>query len=223
LVGRGRLVEPFGPLVVAGDQPPVRLTARGAAQRVGHPGVQPSPNAWRCQFGGDLPQQFMAKPPNVGAPWLEHRRGFEFGDDLVELILAEVDDRAQQATIHLAADDGGRLHHGHHFCGCAQPRIQRLIQCLGYSGLAEIVDDLFDVKRQPVTPADHHRPRSGGQRRSQRGGQRVALLGLGSNAQHRCQQWHQAVRIQRTGQDLGIQESQPFGLIGEPSNAAPAL
>ena len=31
LGGRGRLIEPLGPLVVGGDQPPIRLTARAAA------------------------------------------------------------------------------------------------------------------------------------------------------------------------------------------------
>ena len=158
LVGRGRLVEPLGPLVVAGDQPPVRVTAHTADQGVGHLGVQPAAHARGRQLGGDLAQQLVAKPPTVGSPRLEHQRVLELVDDVVDLVVAQVDHRAQQAAIHLAADDGGRLHHRHHVRAGAQPGEQRLIQRLGHPGLGEAGHDLFDVERHPVAAVGHRGP-----------------------------------------------------------------
>ena len=134
-VGRGRLVEPLGPLIMGGDQPPVRVAAPDADQGIGHLGVQPAAHTGGRQLGGDLAQQLVAKPPIVGAPRLEHQRIHEFVDDVVDLVVAQVDHRAQQAAIHLAADDGGRLHHRHHVGAGAQPGEQRLIQRLGHPGL----------------------------------------------------------------------------------------
>ena len=109
LVGRGSRVVLLGPLVVAGDQPPVGITARPVDQGIGNPGVQPpSHSRWR-QLGSYLAQQLVAKPPAVGSPRFEHQRVLEFIDDVVDLVVGQTDHRAQQAAIDMAADNGCRL------------------------------------------------------------------------------------------------------------------
>ena len=147
--------------------------------------MQPTAHAGGRQLGGDLAQQLVAKPPAVGSRRLEDQRILEFVDDVVDLVVAQVDHRAQQAAIHLAADDRGGLQHRHHLCTGAQPGEQRLIQRLGHPGLTESGHDLFDVERHPVAAVDHQRPLIGRQRRIQRGDQRVGLL-----VGQRCQVEH---------------------------------
>jgi len=49
------------------------------------------------------------------------------------------------------------------------------------------------------------------------------IASLGVNTQHRRQQRHRAHRIQQTGSYPGFQQSQPFGLIGAPADAAAPL
>jgi hypothetical protein len=78
-------------------------------------------------------------------------------DDVVDLV-TDARHRAQQAAIHLAADDGGRLHHRHHVGARAQPGEQRLIQRLGQPGLTESGHDLLDVERHPVAALGHRGP-----------------------------------------------------------------
>ena len=92
----------------------------------------------------------MAKTPIAGSTRLEHQRIFELVDDVVDLVVAQVHDRAQHAQIDLAAYNGGRLHHLHHLRAGAQPGEQRLIQRFRHPGLAESGHDLLDVERHSV-------------------------------------------------------------------------
>jgi hypothetical protein len=117
----------------------------------------------------------MPKPPPVGSPRLKYQGIFELTDDVVDLVVAEVDDRAQQAPIKLAADDGGRLHHRNHLRAGAQPGEQRFIQRLGHPGLTDSVDDLFDIERHTVATRRHRRPLVRAQSRIQRGDQLIGL------------------------------------------------
>jgi len=112
---------------VGGDQPPVPLTAHAVDQCIGHLGVQAAAHTRGRQFGGDFAQQLVAKPPNVGSARLQYQRIFEFVDHLVDHVVAQVDHRAQQPAIHLAADDSGRLHHRHRVRAGAEPGEQRLV------------------------------------------------------------------------------------------------
>jgi len=80
--------------VVARDQLPIRFS-RTIDQRIGDLGVQPSPHAWGCQFGGDLAQQLVSKTPRVGSPPFEHPRIFKLTKDFIDRVVAQVDHRAQ--------------------------------------------------------------------------------------------------------------------------------
>ena len=157
LVRRGRLVESLGLLVVGGHQPPVRVAARTSDEGVGHLGVQHRAHARGRQLSGDLAQQLMAKPPIVVSRRLEHKGVLEFVDDVVDLVVAQVDHRAQETAIHLAADDGGGLQHRHYVGSGAQPGEQRLVQRLRHAGLTESGHELFDVERHSVAAAGYRR------------------------------------------------------------------
>ena len=92
----GGVVEPIRLLVMAGDQTPVGVRTTG--ESVADLAVQRPTHARRRHLRGDLPQEFVPKPPDVGTPRLEHQRVFEFTDDMVDVLLPEIDHTAQQGA-----------------------------------------------------------------------------------------------------------------------------
>ena len=105
LVCRGRLVEPLGVLVVGGDQPPVRLTARATDQAVGDLGVQPR----RTLGGANSAATSRSNSCRKRQPSDPHGSSTSASSSSSmtssTCVVAQVDHRAQQAPINLAADE----------------------------------------------------------------------------------------------------------------------
>ena len=137
-----------------GHQLPVGIPGH---QGVGDLGVQAAAHAGRRQLRGDLAKQLVTESPTDWPPSLEHSRLLEFAENAVEYMVAEIDNGAEQAAVHLAADECRRLHYRYHVRARPQPGEQGLVQTFRHSGLREPADDLLDVERHPVAAVGHRR------------------------------------------------------------------
>jgi hypothetical protein len=103
--------------------------------------VQPSPHGWGCQLRGDLAQQ-LYQNHQPSDPQRSSTSVFELVDDVVDLVVAEVHDRAQKTSIvwrpiTAAASTTRDLR-----AGAFQPGVNGSYS-VGHTGLTECVDDLF--------------------------------------------------------------------------------